>query len=315
MIGSGLKKLAKANGMTVGNGIAYGALQGFATALFEGAGYKQINISTKFPSPEQQVLLQNAVNAVDLQKQYRVQNLGISDKGISVVFMDNPGTMKKIEAFVEWFYPLLKTYEATGYQVCMDCGSDVTAGSWYLIGGFACYLHDSCADRIAGAMEQQEQERKDSDTGSYVQGLLGALLGAVLGSIVWGLVLSLGYVASLVGLLIGWLAEKGYTLLHGKQGKGKVWILLLSVVVGVALGTFLPSVFELVGMMNAGELPGFGYGDIPSLILLVLQEDSEYAGAIMGNGVMGLLFALLGSFGLLRKTGKEVTGEQMKKLS
>ena len=257
MIGSGLKKLAKAKGMTVANGIAYGALDGYATTLFEGAGYKQINICTKFPNPEKQVQLQNALSAVNLQKEYRVQNLGLSEQGIAVVFHDNPGTMKKIEAFVAWFYPLLKSCEATGYQVCMDCGGDVTAGSWYLINGFACYLHDSCADRIAGSMDQREQERKESDTGSYVQGLIGALLGATLGAIVWGIVLSIGYVASLVGLLIGWLAEKGYTLLRGKQGKGKVWILLLAVVFGVGLGTFLPDAFALGQWIHAGELPGF----------------------------------------------------------
>ena len=49
MIGTGLKKLAKQYEMKVDAGIAYGLLKGYATALSEGAGYKQITISTTFP--------------------------------------------------------------------------------------------------------------------------------------------------------------------------------------------------------------------------------------------------------------------------
>lgn len=50
MIGSGLKKLAKQNGMSVSNGVAYGSLKGFATTMSEGNGYKLFEISTTFPS-------------------------------------------------------------------------------------------------------------------------------------------------------------------------------------------------------------------------------------------------------------------------
>lgn len=48
MIGSGLKKLAKENGLRVSNGVAYGSLRGYAATLSEGSGFKQIVISTKF---------------------------------------------------------------------------------------------------------------------------------------------------------------------------------------------------------------------------------------------------------------------------
>ena len=48
MIGSGLKKLAKENGMKIDSGVAYGSLGGFAATLSEGAGWKQIVFSTRF---------------------------------------------------------------------------------------------------------------------------------------------------------------------------------------------------------------------------------------------------------------------------
>ena len=69
--------------------------------------------------------------------------------------------------------------------------------------------------------------------------LLGMAAGAALGAVVWAIVLSFGYIASLVGLLIGFLAEKGYSLCKGRQGKGKIAILILAVVFGVVLGTFI----------------------------------------------------------------------------
>ena len=117
--------------------------------------------------------------------------------------------------------------------------------------------------------------------------------------------LNLGYVASLVGLLIGYLAEKGYRLLHGKQGKAKIIILTLAIVFGVVLGTFAADVITLVGMINDGELY-LEYSDIVPFILELLQVDSEYAAAVGRNIAIGLLFAGLGTYALLKKTGKEV---------
>ncbi len=315
MIGSGLKKLAKEQGMTVSNGVAYGALMGYATTLFEGSGYKQINISTHFTDPNQQIALQEAVNRTDISREYRVQNINISPRVISIVFLDNPGTMKKLEAFIQWFYPLLQQHGAVGASICPECGTDSSAGSWYLIDGTAHHLHDSCAQRLQTAIEEETQKCKEEDTGSYAQGFLGAIIGAALGAVVWALVLLWGYVASIVGLLIGWLAEKGYTLLHGKKGKGKVLILTIAVIFGVLLGTLIPDAVTLGQMINTGELPGYTYGDIPSLIVFLLSSDPEYMQATLANVAMGLLFAALGVFSILKKASKENATVKFKKLS
>lgn len=315
MIGSGLKKLAKQYGMTISNGVAYGSLKGYATTLSEGANYKRIDIATRFNELEQQVRLQEAVSGVNISKEYRVQNWGIGTKCISIVFADTIGTMKKLEAFIEWFYPLLAQCGAAGANVCMECGTEITAGSWYLIDGTAYHFHDACADRVQGKIEEETQQRQDADTGSYVSGAVGAVAGAVLGAVVWAVVLYVGYVASIVGLLIGWLADKGYDLLRGKRGKGKVAILIVAIIFGVLLGTIAPDVVTLAQMIGNGELPGYTYGDIPSMIVLVMTENTEYLGAVVGNALLGLLFAALGVFALLRKTSKEVSGAKIKKLN
>ena len=85
-------------------------------------------------------------------------------------------------------------------------------------------------------------------------------------------------------------------------------ILIVAIVLGVLAGTLFADVFTLVGMINNGELPGVTHGDILPLIFTLLAEDSEYAAATVGNILMGLLFAGLGVFALLRKTGKDVSG-------
>ena len=306
MIGSGLKKLARDHGMNVDKGVAYGSLGGFCVTMSEGAGYKQIVFATTIADPVKLTELQTILNGHDLQKEFRVTGLNISPKNIQVVFNDNPGTMKKIQAFLDFFLPLLKAAEATGANICPECGFEVSGGCWKLIGGVAYYMHQPCADKVCRDIVAGDENRKETAEGNYATGFLGALLGSAIGAVLWAVVLYFGYVASLVGLAIGWLAEKGYNLLKGKQGKGKIVILVIAIIIGVLLGNFGADVITLVQMMGAGELPGMTYGDIPWLILLVLLEDSGYLVATLINIGMGMLFAALGVWGLLRRANAEV---------
>ena len=311
MIGSGLKKLAQENGMKVAKGVAYGSLQGFAATMSEGAGFKQVVFTTQLADPAQRDALLNVANQVDLQRTYRVQHLNIAPDAIQVIFLDNPGTMKKIREFLGWFLPLLRQYGATPANVCTKCGGDITAGRWLMVDGIAYYLHDACAEKTRRDIADAEQTEKQRRTGSYGMGALGAFLGAAIGAVVWALVLNMGYVAALVGLLIGWLAEKGYTLLKGKQGKGKIVILVLAIVFGVVLGTFAADYIAIAEMINNGTWAGITCAEIPNLILYLLSVDSEYLTATLGNIGMGLLFAALGVCSLLRKASAEVADSKI----
>lgn len=313
MIGMGLKKLAQENGMQISHGVAYGSLKGYAVTLSEGSGYKSIVITTKFADPVGMQQLQQMINSVNVTRQYRVQQLVILPDGIRIVFIDNPGTMKKINEFIDWFFPQLAQYTAMPVNVCSECGSMITGGCWKLIDGVAYHLHEGCAEKVRQQLEADHETRQQEATGSYALGAVGAMLGAAVGSILWAIVLSIGYVASIVGLAIGFLAEKGYTLLKGKQGKAKVVILIVAVIFGVLLGNFLADAFVLFDMIQNGELP-YDVADIPLLILAVFMEDGDYRGATIGNILMGLLFAGLGVFALLHKTAKEVSAPKFQDL-
>ena len=306
MVGSGLKKLAKEYGMETSCGVAYGAMNGYAATLSEGADYKQIVFSVWFDNHKKMEELAEFVNRMNVQRRYRVQTLNITCRGVQVIFKDYPGTMKKIREFLVWFLPLLESHGASGVDTCTECGCGMTSGRWVLVEGTAYYLHDSCAEHIRHEVDMENAQRKEEMTGSYLLGTIGAMVGSMLGSVIWALVLNMGYVASLIGLLIGWLAEKGYNIFHGKQGKAKVAILILAVIFGVLFGTILADVITLGSMILSGELPDFVFADIPQLILFLLAEDSAYLTATVSNIITGVLFAGLGVFALLRKAGKAV---------
>lgn len=311
MLSSGFKKLASECGMQTNHGIAYGQMRGYATTLCEGNGYKYISIATTIADAQNRVDLQNALEAGNIKKEFRVRDLDFSSKHITVIFQDTIGTMKKITAFIDWFFPLLEQFGASKMNVCVECGCEITSGCWKLINGTAYYVHQSCGDKIKRNITADEESRKQQDTGSYATGAIGAVLGAILGAIVWALVLHFGYVASIVGLLIGFLAERGYTLLKGKRGKAKTVIIGLVVILGVVLGTFLADAFTVVELINDGEALSLTYGDIPGFLSRLFQLNSEYRTEVFTNIGLGLLFAGLGAFGILRQTSIEASGTKV----
>ncbi len=314
MIGAGLKKLAKEQGMKMDKGVAYGSLRGYAATLSEGAGYKLLQIATIFEDPQSQFHLETVLNSKNLMKEFRVKQVIFIEKGMCILFHDNPGTMKLIYAFIDWFFPLLEENGASKWNVCVECGEEITAGQWKLIDGMAYHFHTTCGLSVATEIEREENVKKSEDTGSYGTGFVGAFLGAVLGAVVWALVLLLGYIAGLVGFLIGWLAEKGYHLFRGKNGKGKIAILIIVVIFGVVFGTFLGETISIVNLINSGELAGWTYADIPYLFYILFM-DSEYLMAVGSNVLVGLLFAGLGIFSMLRRANKEVSGVKVQDLN
>lgn len=307
MVGSGLKKLAAENGMKISAGVAYGDFRGYAVSFWEGAGYKAMSISTKFTDVTALNGLQAQLNGRDLKRDFRVLQVSFVPDGLFVEFHDNPGTMKKMNAFFDWFFPLLAESSATGVDICPACGCPIEAdGEWLKVENMVYHQHRACSESLCRNIDAEYEQTREEDTGSYGGGLVGALLGGVLGGVVWAGVLLLGYVASVVGLLIAWLADKGYTLCHGKRGKGKVVILIVAILVGLLVGNFGADAVTLAQMISAGELPGATYGDIPFMFLL-LFADGEYVSATLMNLCIGLLFAALGVWAFLRKANKEVS--------
>lgn len=315
MIGSGLKKLAKENGMKVAGGYAYGSFRGYDCAFSEGAGYKLLVISTRLPDNIQEQALQAECESRNLQKEFRVQELHIGKEGIAVNFLDNPGTMKCMSAFFDWFFPLLAKYSATPAGICPECGMPISgAGKWLLTNGVARHMHESCAAKLQERISHEEGKAAEEAPGSYGSGFLGALLGGLLGAIPWALLYLAGRVAAVLGLLIGWLSEKGYCKLGGKNGKGKALILIAAVIISVCVGTLLGEWLGAAKLVFQGEAYGFGYGDILPLMFALFTEDAEYRSLMLKNIILGLFFAALGIFVIVRKSIQSTSGSKFKEL-
>lgn len=311
MISSGLKKLAQSYGMQI-NGVAYGDMRGYAATLSEGSGWRRLDITGRFDDVQKQNELQSALNTRNLQKEFAVQQLSVSGRGISVTFLAGLGALKKLSAFLDFFLPLLPQSGLTGSGICPECGNELYGnGKWKSIDGVAYHLHEACAERLRRSTAEVEQESRRE--GSYGTGLIGAIIGGLIGAVVWALVLNLGYITSLVGLLIGFLAERGYHFLRGKEGKGKLVILILVSLVCVIIGTLGADVIEIVKLIKDGTLM-LSYGQIPELMWLMFTEEAEYMRAVLANLGLGVLFAGLGLYGMLSRTYRAARGVRFRDL-
>lgn len=300
MYDKNVKNFAEANGLKIAKNIAYGDLRGYAATVSLGQGFIQIVLTTSFPDVIGQDAVKESVGRINISKKYGVRDLTFSQKHISITFAYSlKKHLSRVESFLDFFLPLLDEQKATGTNICPECGGEITSGCWKLIDGIAYHMHTECGSRVSRDIKAADQAKKENDTGNYLTGFIGAFLGATLGGIVWGLVLLIGYVAAVVGLLVGFLAEKGYTLLKGKRGPGKIVILILSVIFGVVFGTFFSDAVALLQ-------EGYDLDDLSFLFKLLFYND-DYVTATIGNIVLGLIFAGLGVFGLLRATGKELS--------
>lgn len=304
MIGSGLKKLAVENGMTIYSGVAYGNLRGFAATLSEGAAYQKVDFAVTFPDPAGREALKARIGESSVRSKYLVQNISFGTRSVQVTFRDSLRPMKHIRAFLDFFLPLLEEFGATRADTCAECGEPVIGGAWAQINGICYHMHEACAEEVRVVMGADKEQPRE-DAGSYLTGTLGALAGAALGAVVWALVLNAGYMAAIVGLCIGWLAEWGYNLGKGKQGMGKIWILVTVILLAVIFGTLGSDAIEIAMMMRNGYLPGFGYHEIPMFILAMLVGDGEYRLGLIGDLVMGLIFATLGALTVLGQTARK----------
>ncbi len=288
------KEFAVSKGLKLASGIAYGNLHGYAVTLSDGDGFKQITITTRFTEPAKQRELETYLRQNNVFQEYSLRDFSFFPERISIVFFySSINQLQTIDNFIHWFFPLLEQYSASDANICPVCGRSLTGGCWKLINGTAYHLHVECSETVC---QNIEANNADIGTGTYLGGFLGAIIGATLGGILWGLVLLIGYVASIIGFVIGWLAERGYTLLHGKNGIVKSIILAFAVIFGVLFGTIFSQSITLMK-------EGIAIGDLPEIFSLLFQ-DSKYLAASMRDIILGLIFAALGAFSLIKGAGK-----------
>ena len=103
-----LKKFAKSNGLNIQHKTASGNLHGHAVTLSEGKEIVKIQMSTYFADANKQQDFEEALNRKLLSRDLRVLELKFMPTDISATLSYRcPSDIASVEAFVNYFFPLL----------------------------------------------------------------------------------------------------------------------------------------------------------------------------------------------------------------
>ncbi len=307
MIAKGLKQYAEEKGFKLLNtgmyGSVYGVLDGFMVTIAEGNNVKIASFSCAV-TDDAAGKIQMKLSDKAFRKEYKIFQFEVQRESVSIAFTDTVGTMKRISAAMEILPSILRECGVIGDGFCTACGNNIEPmqeSNVVLINGIAHRVHSACAQNLdmRAEIEKNDYETEQKNIG---KGVLGALLGAALGGIVWGVVYYIGYFASIIGVLIAFLAKKGYELLGGKMCKAKVFIILFAAIFGVVLGQV--GVYWVM-LYIEGIQYGYTLLDIPFLFIEILKADAEYARAFLADMAGGLFFGVLGAIGTVLTSNKE----------
>ena len=167
-----------------------------------------------------------------------------------------------------------------GAAVCSFCGEPVTA--------------ENTIPTDPTTPETTETPTPELKPEKTVPGIIGAIVGALIGGASIVLLSQLGYIASISGFLIAFLALKGYEWMAGRlTTKGIVLSIVLCLVVPML--SYLMSIAIAVTQ----EIPELSIGQSFSLVMEMLLA-GELWSDILSDLLMLYGFTALGAFSVIR---------------
>ena len=308
MVGTGIKKFAKENNWQIKNGIAFGVYRGYMMSMQEGAGWKSLSIAARLENEDTVKSAYELLNDKDIMKDYRITGSQVSATSVYITFLDNPGTMKKMFAFMDSFCDGLDSFGVKGANYCSSCGQELYGSNAVpaVMNDVVFLLHESCMNKDDETMNTIKEEK--AKEGSTLLGSIGAFVGALVGAIPWAVAYYFGWFVGWFGFVIGLAAKKGYELLQGKESRAKGFI----VIVATFIGTFFAeSIALMVGMGIAWSQEGIEFYllDIVYSYFYALVTDSEVLMAVLTDVALGLVFAVLGIWSVVKDIFK-TTGKK-----
>lgn len=258
-------------------------------------------------------------NTVAEFKLTRVRSFS-GDQSANVEFRGTLKKMKRLGDFLESATARVAALGIAAGKTCSYCHKAIEYGEVPVkIKENIFPMHDSCADEA----ERQAVWTPEPQKGSLPMGILGAALAAVIGAIPWAAVLAMGYITSIVGILIGFLVSKGYDLLHGRQGRVKIAVVLFFVVLSVALGqvagdSYYASKYYDEAKAGLKSYQTMMYTKAEALAIYWTEDlwaSPEAMKATFSNFGMGVFFALLGSFGMFRQLARETAPQKPRRIT
>lgn len=306
MVGSAIKKYAKEKGWQVKEGVAFGVYRGYMMSMQEGNGWKSLSVAARLETDAAMNSAYELLNDNNIKKDYRISDSKISQSAVTVTFIDNPGTMKRIIEFVDSFCDGLDSFGAKGVNYCSSCGMDLNGtGVPALMNGAVYMLHEGCLNRDDEQMNYAKEEKQKQ--GSVATGALGAFVGAIIGAIPWAVASYFGWFVGWFGFLIGLASKKGYELLNGKETKAKGIAIIISTIFCVIVAESV-AIMVALGVMWSQEGSQFTILDVIYTYVYALVTDSSILTSVLADVALGLVFAALGTWStiseIFRATGK-----------
>jgi len=306
MVGSAIKKYAKEKNWQIKNGVAFGVYRGYMMSMQEGGGWKSLSVTARLENENALNSAYELLNDENIKKEYRISNSVVTPSAVSVTFIDNPGTMKKIIEFIEAFCDGLDSFGAKGANYCSSCGLELGgAGVPALMNDTVYLLHEGCLHRDDEQMGFAKEEKQKE--GSVATGAIGAFAGAVIGSIPWAVASYFGWFVGWFGFLIGIASKKGYELLNGKETRAKGVAIIISTIWCVIIAESVAIMVALAAMWSQ-DGSQFTVLDVVYTYFYALVTDASLLKSVLLNVALGLVFAALGTWstisGIFKATGK-----------
>lgn len=303
MIGKRLKKIAESYSMNIEKHYAWGQIDRYLFALDEGVGYIGVTISvTLADNDDRRNTLAGYISSIS--KQHKIRSSIINHCSIVIQISDVVNAKKYVIAFIEHIRNKLKELDVPGAELCAVC-SENTGEMLHdvKIDTGVTRMHKKCYNSIKQATDEK-QEEYDNESKNHFIGVVGALIGGIVGTIPWIIVYMLGFFVGWLGFIIGIAANKGYEILGGKNSKAKPFIIIIVVIICVLLAQVTCEMIELYNYLQE-EGVELGIIDMFRVLWETFIAEAEYSRAVLGSVAMGLIFAGLGTFGLIKNMMKQ----------
>lgn len=302
-----LKRFAAEHGMKTARSCAYGEIGGFLLSLYGDSAARNIylNYMAGVDTPEENGR-RGRLDAflAGHKAQGNLLHYQVMNDGVAVGVRVNGKGMANLRMLLPQLLAVLAQEGFTGTARCSRCGGAINGTEKIVLQGGtrAQLMHEACITSLADERKMAVQQQSRSGN-SYWMGLLGAVVGTLVGLIPWIVIARMGYFASIFGFLIGLCAKKGYEICRGKLGRGKLVILIVCAVVGIVFAEYID-----IWLQVASELTGYGlgFGQMTAFTTALILQESAVLTEFLVNAGLGLLFAMLGLYGVFAQTKEEV---------
>lgn len=145
---------------------------------------------------------------------------------------------------------------------------------------------------------KKEKDGITTEEGNYLTGIVGAIIGGMLATLPWILMYVYGNMMwSMLGLLIGLGAFKGYEICKGKMDKKVPYIIGIVSILAITVATL----YIIPQLLIIQE-----YGSTSLEMLKTLYAFDEFKSAIIQDYIYSLLFTILGISGIIASVKRSI---------